>query len=140
MCYYGHWNVVKFLATYLTVDDLRIKPNLLQTVCEKGYLQIARFLVSKLTREYIRSNENRAFYYACKEGHLSIVKLLSSIFLVQEMYTTNQEAFLATCENGHLSIVEYLSQKMTILNATYQQALQIAQSKSLSQFLSSIKL
>ena len=87
-CYYGHYNIVRYLCE-LHKNDSTYKPINIQTDNEHG------------------------FDLACENGHSDIVRFLCELHKNNPIYKpinipNNEYGFNLACENGHNNVVNYL--------------------------------
>ncbi len=105
------FDMIKWLAQYLTVEDIRRDDNyFFQAACKNGFFEIAIWLVNQfgLSADDVRANDNRAFKYACENGHLKLAKWVAEVGSIspQDISVYAQRKVL---ENGHFSVYKWLS-------------------------------
>uniref|UniRef100_A0A6C0DCV7 Uncharacterized protein n=1 Tax=viral metagenome TaxID=1070528 RepID=A0A6C0DCV7_9ZZZZ len=81
--------------------------------CEKGYLEIVKFLVTTQDFDINESNPNgfTPLFLAAGQGHIEVVKFLLIIPDIDiNLWTQGEVTPLSSaCENGHLAIVKLLA-------------------------------
>ena len=75
--------------------------------CEKGNLELAKWLLEMKPNIDISALSDYSFRLACCNGHLHIAKWLLQI---KPMITIENLIFYSTCENGYLEIAKWLFQ------------------------------
>lgn len=83
-----------------------------QSVCEKGYIDVAKWLIelgddSKYGKIDIHAYCEEAFQRACRKGHINIAKWLMDMGPINIRATTDV-AFRNACQNGHHELSSWL--------------------------------
>ena len=114
-----------------------------RVACEKGYLEIAKWLsglcqTAEEQSAMLHAKNDRAFRVACEKGHLEIAKWLSGLCQTAEeqsamLHAGNDKVFRVACEKGHLEIAKWLSglcqtaeEQSAMLHAQYDCAFIVA--------------
>ena len=112
--YNGHLDVVKYFTTELRCAEDRnnIDETPLYIACEKGFLNIAHYLINvHHCNPSCRCNGGLTpLHAACRNGHLDIAK-----YLIKEAHCSpsckdsdGETPLHIACHNGHLDIIKYL--------------------------------
>jgi len=73
-------------------------------------------LLTGVTREQVRANDNEALQEACEYGHLAVAQWLVERFQLTaaDARTCNNEALRGACENGHLAVARWLTERFQL--------------------------
>jgi ankyrin repeat protein len=90
------------------------------TVCRRGYLDIAQWVVEVNPHTNISAREDYSFIYACRVGNLQLAQWLLHISQKQtpdgkttptiDISSGEEDAFCFACECGHLEVAQWLLQ------------------------------
>jgi len=78
------------------------------SVCSKGYLDIAKFLLEIKPDIDISIRGEEPIKRACEKGHLEIVKYLLQIKPDINLSISNNKPFIYSCKSGKLELVKFL--------------------------------
>lgn len=91
-----------------------------------GLLEVVKYLArgngkGSLTREVIRSYDNRALGRAAYYGHLKLIRYFKQAFQLtrEDVQTNSNEALQLAIQNGHLDIAYYLMDEMGLNKADF---------------------
>jgi hypothetical protein len=108
ICRTGNLTLAKWYNPFesLPIDE-RIHGSLLAAM-GNGYLEMAKWIYTYMTRESIDELLPDAFIYACSDGYLDVAQWLLEIDPDLEISHLNDTAFKLACANGHAHIVQWL--------------------------------
>ena len=78
------------------------------TICELGYLHIAKYLLKRIPTIDINASNEYSFYSACGNGHIELSKWLLTIDPTIIKKNIDLKIMKRAVKNGHLNVVKWL--------------------------------